>query len=88
MAGERTAARGDCNFFNVVVDLTEEGIKHVDDIITLLFQYINMLKDAGPLEWIYDVSDDIHNQRFVYPQSLFSSLSTICTFCRNTSKYR
>lgn len=59
MAGKRTAARGSCNFFTIVVDLTEEGIQHVDDIIALLFQYINMLKKEGPVEWIFDVSQPI-----------------------------
>ncbi|XP_043278498.1 insulin-degrading enzyme isoform X2 [Venturia canescens] len=70
MAGERTAARGDCNFFNVIVDLTEEGIKHVDDIITLLFQYINMLKEAGPLEWIYDEYKQISMMEFDFKEKL------------------
>lgn len=31
-------------FFRVSVDLTEEGIEHIEDIITLVFQYINLLK--------------------------------------------
>lgn len=58
MSGKRSGARG-FNFFSVVVDLTEEGIKHVDDIITLMFQYISMLKKKGPIEWIYNVIDEM-----------------------------
>lgn len=58
MSGKRSGARG-FSFFSVVVDLTEEGIKHVDDIITLMFQYISMLKKKGPIEWIYNVIDEM-----------------------------
>ena len=27
---------------------------HTDDIITNIFQYINLLKKTGPQEWIFD----------------------------------
>jgi len=40
---DRRGANG-FGFFNVSVDLTEEGIEHIEDIITLIFQYINLLK--------------------------------------------
>lgn len=56
LSGRRPGATG-FNFFTIIVDLTEEGIKHVDDIITLIFQYINMLKKEGPVEWIHKVCD-------------------------------
>lgn len=55
VSGKRSSARG-FDFFSVYVDLTEEGIFHVDDIVTMTFQYINMLKNEGPVEWIFDVS--------------------------------
>ncbi|XP_077261770.1 insulin-degrading enzyme-like isoform X2 [Temnothorax americanus] len=42
------------HLFKVIFDLTEEGIKHVEDIIQIMFQYINMLKKNGPMKWIYD----------------------------------
>lgn len=37
MGGARTGARG-FGFFGINVDLTEEGIEHVDDIVKLVFQ--------------------------------------------------
>lgn len=37
MSGPRTPARGFA-FFSVTVDLTVEGLEHVDEIVTLLFQ--------------------------------------------------
>ncbi|XP_024886976.1 insulin-degrading enzyme-like isoform X2 [Temnothorax curvispinosus] len=42
------------HYFKVIFELTEKGIKHVEDIILIMFQYINMLKKNGPMKWIYD----------------------------------
>jgi len=28
-------------------------LEHVDDIVTLIFQYINLLQKEGPQEWIF-----------------------------------
>ncbi|KAJ8935785.1 hypothetical protein NQ314_012635 [Rhamnusium bicolor] len=66
-------------FFGVAVDLTEEGMKHVDDIIMLIFQYLNMLKKEGPLKWIQDENRDIGQMIFRFkdkesPRSYISSL--------------
>jgi insulysin len=54
VSGKKPSARG-FDFFSVCVDLTEEGILHVDDIITMTFQYINMIKKEGPVKRIFDV---------------------------------
>ncbi|XP_017891518.1 insulin-degrading enzyme isoform X2 [Ceratina calcarata] len=62
-----TSARG-FSFFAVFVDLTEEGIQHVDDIVLLTFQYINMLKEQGPVEWIYNEYRDIANMNFRFKE--------------------
>ena len=56
---KRTTARG-FSIFNILVDLTEEGIKHIEDIVLMVFQYINMLKLKGPIKRIYDVIDEIN----------------------------
>ena len=44
------------SFFNIAVQLTEEGVLHTDEIITMIFQYIEMIKKDEPFEWIFDVS--------------------------------
>ncbi|XP_077261361.1 insulin-degrading enzyme-like isoform X1 [Temnothorax americanus] len=67
ISGRRLGARG-FSFFSVVVDLTEEGIKHIEDIVQLMFQYINMLKLKGPIEWIYDEYRDIANMNFRFKE--------------------
>jgi insulysin len=63
VGGGRTTARG-FGFFGVYVDLTEEGIDHIDDIVKLVFQYVNMLKREQPQKWIYEEYRDIMNMHF------------------------
>ncbi|KAJ8667813.1 hypothetical protein QAD02_009476 [Eretmocerus hayati] len=67
VAGKRSSARG-FDFFSVHVDLTEEGILHIDDIISLAFQYINMVKKNGPIEWIFQESSDIASMNFRFKE--------------------
>lgn len=63
VAGNRPAPRG-LGFFGVSVDLTEDGMNHIDDIVKLTFQYINMIKDTGPLLWIQDEQKHIAAMTF------------------------
>lgn len=79
MGGARRGPRG-FGFFVISVDLTEEGINYVDDIVTLVFQYINMLKTEGPKEWIFEEYRDIMAMHFRFkdkemPQSYVSTTS-------------
>ena len=46
-AGPFLVARG-FSEFSVAVDLSEEGMNHIEDIVSLIFQYINLLKKEGP----------------------------------------
>ena len=39
--------------FNVSVELTEEGLKRTSEVATHFFQYINLLKEKGPQEYIH-----------------------------------
>ncbi|CAG8552374.1 5800_t:CDS:10 [Paraglomus occultum] len=43
-----------CEFFRIQVDLTEEGLKHYEDVVKVVFQYIDMLKREGFKKWIFD----------------------------------
>ncbi|KYM97128.1 Insulin-degrading enzyme [Cyphomyrmex costatus] len=67
VSGKRPAARG-FSIFNIIVDLTEEGIKHIEDVVLRVFQYINMLKLKGPIRWIYDEYRDIANMNFRFKE--------------------
>ncbi|XP_059471054.1 insulin-degrading enzyme isoform X2 [Neocloeon triangulifer] len=62
-AGGRRFAR-DMTFFVISVDLTEKGLEHTDDIVDLIFQYINMLRKEGPKEWIFNEFSEIAKMNF------------------------
>ncbi|KAK6178603.1 hypothetical protein SNE40_013354 [Patella caerulea] len=79
MGGQKGGAKG-FDFFIVNVDLTEEGLEHVDDIVTLIYQYINMLKNEGVKEWIFNECKDLSAMTFRFkdkekPQSYTSKQS-------------
>ncbi|CAG9861187.1 unnamed protein product [Phyllotreta striolata] len=63
VAGHRPSPRG-IGFFAVAVDLTEEGMDHVDEIVELVFQYLNMLKKEGPQKWVQDENKNIGQMIF------------------------
>uniref|UniRef100_A0A671RB78 Insulin-degrading enzyme n=1 Tax=Sinocyclocheilus anshuiensis TaxID=1608454 RepID=A0A671RB78_9TELE len=52
VGGQKEGARG-FMFFIINVDLTEEGLLHVEDIIFHMFQYIQKLRTEGPQEWVF-----------------------------------
>ena len=52
-ASSSREARG-FQFFVISLDLTEEGAENVDNIIKLVFQYLNMLKSQEPVKWVFD----------------------------------
>ena len=41
-------------FFRIGVDLTEKGLEQYEEVVKVIFQYINMLKREGVKKWIFD----------------------------------
>ncbi|XP_065170967.1 insulin-degrading enzyme isoform X2 [Atheta coriaria] len=78
-AGYKEPHRG-TGFFGVSVDLTEEGLKHTDEIILMIFQYLNMLKQSPPIRTYHDEQRDIAAMTFRFkdkesPRSYIESLT-------------
>ncbi|KAL3700566.1 hypothetical protein R1sor_018588 [Riccia sorocarpa] len=40
--------------FNVNIYLTVVGLDKVEDVVGLLYQYVKMLRDVGPQEWVFN----------------------------------
>lgn len=40
--------------FNVSMKLTPEGMKHIDDIMALVFEYLSLIDREGVKKWIFD----------------------------------
>ncbi len=78
-AGSRREARG-FQFFHVVLDLSEEGEENLNEIVKLVYQYLNMLKSEKPAKWVYDEVNNLGKISFTFkdkekPISFVSSLS-------------
>ncbi|KAL1396625.1 hypothetical protein pipiens_010394 [Culex pipiens pipiens] len=78
VGGYSTIGRG-FGFFEVMVDLTQDGFDHVDDIVKIIFQYIHMLKTEGPQKWIFEEYCDLCEMQFRFkdkenPLSLVSNV--------------
>ncbi|XP_075010850.1 insulin-degrading enzyme isoform X5 [Calonectris borealis] len=63
VGGQKEGARG-FMFFIINVDLTEEGLLHVEDIILHMFQYIQKLRTEGPQEWVFQECKDLNAVAF------------------------
>ncbi|KAI4967708.1 hypothetical protein ZWY2020_016983 [Hordeum vulgare] len=42
------------SFFSVVIQLTDVGQEHMEDVVGLLFRYITLLQTSGTPKWIFD----------------------------------
>ena len=78
-SGPKHGARG-FQFFTISLDLSEEGIKHIDEILKFCFQYLNMLRKEGPQQWISEELSDLGQMKFTYkdkeePMRYVSSLT-------------
>ena len=40
-------------FFTISVKLTEDGLKLYDEVVKVIFQYISLIKEVPPQEWIF-----------------------------------
>ncbi|XP_017059647.1 insulin-degrading enzyme isoform X2 [Drosophila ficusphila] len=67
MAGHQNTQNG-FGFFDIVVDLTQEGLEHVDDIVKIVFQYLGMLREEGPKKWIFDECVKLNEMRFRFKE--------------------
>ena len=70
----------DASTFSVNVALTEEGVAHVDDITGLLFQFIDLARERGIHEWMFEEQRTMAELAFRFqepgnPVSLVSSMS-------------
>ncbi|EYU18739.1 hypothetical protein ABFS82_10G164400 [Erythranthe guttata] len=57
-------------FFKVVIDLTDAGHDHFEDIVALLFKYIQLLQQSGPSQWIFDELAAICETSFHYQDKI------------------
>ncbi|XP_048236137.1 insulin-degrading enzyme-like 1, peroxisomal isoform X2 [Ricinus communis] len=58
------------SFFKVIIDLTDDGHEHMQDIVGLLFKYIYLLQQSGVFKWIFDELTGICETKFHYQDKI------------------
>ena len=68
--------------FNVSIRLTEDGLKRYDEVVKVVFQYISLIRESRPQEWIVDEMKGMAEVDFRFKQktpasSFTSKLSSV-----------
>lgn len=74
-AGEHPVCPGSA-LFMLQVRLTEDGLKHYQEVVQIVFQYIAMLREEPPHQWIVDEMSKIAEVDFKFQHKLPASRST------------
>ncbi|XP_054810331.1 insulin-degrading enzyme-like 1, peroxisomal isoform X2 [Prosopis cineraria] len=76
----------DFSFFKVVIDLTDAGHDHIQDIVGLLFKYVELLQHSGVCKWIFDELSAICETKFHY-QDKTPPISYVVNIASNMQLY-
>lgn len=55
-------------FFNIMIRLTDAGLEHYREIIKIIFQYIALINEAQPQQWITDEMSGLAEAEFKFMQ--------------------
>ncbi|GAA6001195.1 hypothetical protein JCM10207_007455 [Rhodosporidiobolus poonsookiae] len=57
-AGAGNGAPG-FDFFRISINLTASGLAHYQDVLSIVFSYVDLLKSTPPLEWAWQEQQDL-----------------------------
>ncbi|EWY79466.1 insulysin [Fusarium oxysporum NRRL 32931] len=75
-AGAYPVCPGTPGIFDVQVRLTEEGLKNYPEIVKIFFQYISLLREGPPQEWIFQEQKGMADVDFKFKQKTHASRFT------------
>lgn len=75
-AGAYPICPGTPGLFNCVIRLTEEGLIHYKEVVKVFFQYIALLRESAPLEWIFMEQKGMADVDFKFKQKMPASRFT------------
>jgi insulysin len=55
-------------FFEVSIELTKDGLDHIDELIGLVFGFVRLIKKVGVLEWIHNESASLADISFRFKE--------------------
>ncbi|CAK7263695.1 hypothetical protein SEPCBS119000_000613 [Sporothrix epigloea] len=75
-AGMYPVCTGTPGVFEVTIRLTEEGLKAYHEVIRVFFQYVSLLREDPPQEWIFDEMKGMADVDFKFKQQTPASRFT------------
>ncbi|KAK3368105.1 Metalloenzyme, LuxS/M16 peptidase-like protein [Podospora didyma] len=67
-AGAWPVCPGSPGLFDCQVRLTEEGLKNYKEVVKVIFQYIGLLRDTEPQQWIFEEQKGMADVDFKFKQ--------------------
>ncbi|KAI9733464.1 MAG: Insulinase (Peptidase M16) [Claussenomyces sp. TS43310] len=67
-AGGYDICPGSLGMFNCQIRLTEDGLKHYREVVKVFFQYISLLRETPPQEWIFEEQKGLAEVDFKFKQ--------------------
>jgi insulysin len=55
-------------FFEIGIRLTPEGLKNYQEVVKTVFQYISMMRENPPLEWMFEEQKNMADVEFKFKQ--------------------
>jgi insulysin len=83
-AGGYTISQGNSTF-GVDVDLTEKGLQHYEDVLYTIFQYLDIVRNEEPHQWIYEELKEISEMNFKFKQKSSPS-ATVSSLAKDLQK--
>ncbi|NQZ86221.1 MAG: insulinase family protein [Colwellia sp.] len=72
--------------FNLSISLTEQGQQHINEIVSCIFSYINLMKSAPINDFYYQEKQAIANLSFDFQEKL-KPLDSVCQIVINMQHY-
>jgi insulysin len=63
-------------FFKITIEVTELGLANYQDVVAIVFQYLELLKSHGIAEWIYNECRTINRNFFAFREKISPSSYT------------
>ncbi|KAJ7565037.1 hypothetical protein O6H91_02G045200 [Diphasiastrum complanatum] len=84
-AGEKERSMG-FSFFEISIELTDAGQEHMEDIVGLAFQYIDLLHKEGVQEWIFEEIRAVSDMKFHF-QDKMTPVNYVMRLANNMQYY-
>ncbi|KAM7283385.1 nardilysin [Ixodes scapularis] len=75
-----------CSLFNVTISLTEDGLKHIGEVLTAVFGFLAMVQRKGPIASIFDEIRTVSDNNFRWCEEE-SPLDYVERLCSNMQLY-